>query len=450
MITPALNKRSVFAIACGDYFERRPDDFYLIYSPLAGRLVLVNKAELKSMEDFLQDGPGPYIPAKIRSTLADLLRYDRIKGYTSPERSISELTKLSLLPNYSCNFSCSYCYSASGRSQKLMDREKARSVLDYFIDPNRLTSRNLYLAVLGGGEPLLSPDLVGFIIAYAREKAVNNGFNLGIGLTTNGSVIDDDIIQIIKKHDVSVSISFEILEDVQNSQRQHYRKVCATIDRLVEQDVEVTLKSIITKLNVNRLEETVAELIRRFPAIKKLKLQPVDDNAMFSSAADLANFYDDFTRNFFRARALGEEHAMDVYCLAYKNIDYIIEHFCGGEICLTPEGTISICHRVSSPREVHYNDFIFGQIDASQNIRFDPLKFDHLISYDMHHNEKCLDCFARFHCGGGCLAQAYAFDEDKLAVICDWTRDFIMKILLRRLEYSTQEVSGLSLKDTIQ
>lgn len=435
MSMPALNNKSIFAIAVGDHFNRMPGDLFIVYSPLAAKLVLADAAELKSMEEYVLDpGSGDMISGKIRTTVDDLLQYERIIGYTPPERSIHELTKLSILPNYSCNFSCSYCYAAAGRSPKVMDRENARAVIDFFIDPDRLRGRNLYIAILGGGEPFLSWEVVEFVVAYAREKTKNTGFNLGIGLTTNGSIISDEIIQFLKKHDVIVSISFEILEDVQDSQRQQYTKVCAVIDRLVENDVEVTIKSIITKLNVNRLEEMVAELIRRFPSIKKLKLQPVEDNAIFSSVDELAEFYRAFTPNFFRARDLGENHEMDVYCLAWKNIDYIMEHYCGGEICLTPEGTISICHRISSPKEVHYNDFIYGEVDNSQNITFDKLKFDNLIGFNIHNQEKCLNCFVRFHCGGGCLAQAYTYDDDKLDVICDWTRDFFKHLLIRRLK----------------
>jgi uncharacterized protein len=450
MNTPALNKKSIFAIAAGDYFDRIPDELFMVYSPLANKLVLANAAELKSMEECARDHePGRVISGEIRATVADLLKYDRLTGYTSPEVSINALTKLSVLPNYSCNFSCSYCYAASGRSQKVLDRANARAAIDFFIDPGRLTERNLYLAILGGGEPLLSREVVGSVVAYARERASDKGFNLDIGLTTNGSIITNNTVQFLKKHNVAVSISFEILEDVQNSQRQQYGKVCTGIDRLIENDVEVTFKSIITNQNVNRLEEMVAELIRRFPSVKKLKLQPVDDDAIFRSTDELAQFYRAFTRNFLLARDLGEKHKIDVYCLAYKNIDRIMEHFCGGEICLTPEGTISICHRISSPQEVHYKDFIYGDMDTSQNIIFDKSKFDRLIGYNIHNKKKCLNCFARFHCGGGCLAQSYTYGEDKLNVICDWTRDFFKHLLIRRLEKICFEESHMTLQGFI-
>lgn len=368
----------------------------------------------------------------LKTAIGDLVQAEHTKGSFSTERSINGLTKLSLLPNYTCNFSCSYCYAATGRSSKVLEKDHARAVLDFFIDPARLKGRNLYLAVLGGGEPLLSWDVVAYVIGYARERANATGFKLEIGLTTNGSVISDEIIQFLKKHDVIVSISFEILEDVQDLQRQQYREVCTVIDNLVANEVDVSLKSMITKQNVCRLEEMVAEMIRRFPSVRKLKLQPVDDNDMFPAAADLARFYDNFTRNFFMARDLGEKYGVDVYCLAFKNADYIMDHYCGGEICLTPEGTISICHRVSSPQEVHYQDFIYGDIDKTRQISFDESKFDKLISYNIDKKEKCQECFARWHCGGGCLARAYTYDEDKLNVICDWTRDFLRQTLLRR------------------
>jgi radical SAM protein with 4Fe4S-binding SPASM domain len=370
-----------------------------------------------------------------------LEKFGQNKDQIFPEKSIGELTKLSILPNYTCNFSCSYCYSASGRSNKELDPAHASKVIDFFIDPARLKGRNLFMSVLGGGEPLLSWDVVKFAISYARERAAKYGFTLGIGLTTNGSVMSDEMIQFLKKHNVIVSISFEILEDVQDAQRQQYRKVCAVIDSLLANDVAVTVKSIITKLNVNRLEEMVAELIRRFPAIKKLKLQPVEDNAIFPTREELAQFYSDFTVNFFRALDLGEKHGMDVYCLAYKFADLTIDHYCGGEVCLTPEGTISICHRVSSPQEAHYSNFVYGAVSSENNLSFDTSKFKTLISHDAKTQEKCQNCIAKWHCGGGCLAQAHTYDEEKLDVICDWTRDFLKQILFRRFESDPQLMS---------
>jgi radical SAM protein with 4Fe4S-binding SPASM domain len=237
------------------------------------------------------------------------------------------------------------------------------------------------------------------------------------------------MITFLKKHKVIMSISFEVLEDVQYSQRQQYRRVCATIDRLVAAGVELSFKSIITKQNVNRLEEMVEEVLNRFPSVKKLKLQPADDNAMFATVDELAEFYNAFTRNFFPAMKLGKKNGVDVYCLAYRNLDFIMDHFCSGEICLTPEGTISICHRVSSPQEADYEDFVYGNTGPSGNISFDYEKFRQLMRHDIYNQEKCLDCPARYHCGGGCLAQAHVFDKDKLDVICNWTRDFMRTAL---------------------
>jgi uncharacterized protein len=167
----------------------------------------------------------------------------------------------------------------------------------------------------------------------------------------------------------------------------------------------------------------------------------VEDNAIFSTATELAKFYSAFTPNFFRARNLGEKHGLDVYCLGYKFADLTIDHYCGGEVCLTPEGTISICHRVSSPQEAHYSDFIYGTVSTENNLSFDKSKFDDLIHHDAESNKKCHNCIAKWHCGGGCLAQAHTYDEEKLDVICDWTRDFLKQILFRRIENDPQLMS---------
>jgi len=129
-----------------------------------------------------------------------------------------------------------------------------------------------------------------------------------------------------------------------------------------------------------------------------------------------------------------------VYVLASKYVDMLLEHYCGGEMCLTPEGTLSVCHRISSPSEPSYNDCVYGFVDDDLNINIDHDKFRRLMSRDVYANGKCEDCFAKWHCGGGCLAQAYTYDETRLNIICDWTRNFTKLLLLNRTAKSEKDL----------
>lgn len=433
---PLLKKHEIYPIAVGPDDKIVQENPYLVYSPLSEQFFLAEKSDIDSLELYLATGEG----SKDIADVIDSILSEQTDRRTIPgKREVSELHKLTILPNYTCNFSCSYCYSSQGRSSKKLEIEKAKATIDFFIDRKRTDLEELWLAILGGGEPFLSPDTIGGIITYARQKAHNQDIKLGIGLTTNGSIYDAALSQIMVDNHVSLGVSFEVLEDIQNIQRQNYDRVCKVVTRYLNDGVDVSIKSIITQRNVNRLEEMVEHLHKIFPTVQSYKLQIVEDTESFCDLAVMRKFYNDFSKHFFAAKELGYKYNIDVYVLASKYIDTLVEHYCGGEMCLTPEGSISVCHRVSSPNETDYNDFVYGSIDDELNITFDHDKFKKLISHDINANPKCKDCFAKWHCGGGCLAQAYTYDENRLNIICDWTRDFTKQLLLKRIATMSQE-----------
>src|SRR5512133_3016881 len=143
------------------------------------------------------------------------LQYPVIPKVTSP----GDYSTLSLLLNYKCNFSCSYCYSAKGRSTQEISIPSVKPMLDYFIDGKRLEKRELTIFISGGGEPLLSWDTLKFTLEYSDKLALEQGFKMKYLLMTNGSLLSDPMIECLEKHKVNVCISFEILEEIQDLQR---------------------------------------------------------------------------------------------------------------------------------------------------------------------------------------------------------------------------------------
>jgi uncharacterized protein len=67
----------------------------------------------------------------------------------------------------------------------------------------------------------------------------------------------------------------------------------------------------------------------------------------------------------------------------------------------------------------------------------------------VYSKEKCKACFAKWHCGGGCLAQKYVYNEEILDLICDFTRSFTQKMILEKLEKQYEEFYHVSLKEAI-
>lgn len=411
------------------------DDGFLVYAPLSEMMIPLSIDEVMRLEKYLT------CPTDDRESaeLIDYIHQEQNNRRTIPAKQcIREIHKLSILPTYQCNFKCSYCYSAEGRQNKALTQEKAIAMIDYFINKERTSLSDLWLAILGGGEPFLTPRLTTEIIVHAQQRAQEQGFNLGIGLTTNGSLYDEMLAQCMVKYNVSLGVSFEVLKEIQNQQRQHYDKVVQVVTQYMNEGVDITIKSIITPMNVHLLKEMVMEMHRLFPQVSKYKLQIVEDPVLFADIEKMKQFYVDFTRHFFEAEATGRALGIDVYVLASKYVDMLVEHYCGGEMCLNPEGTITICHRVSSPHENAYQQFVYGKVDDNGVVCMDNEHFKELISHDIHARKECRHCFVKWHCGGGCLAQSTIYNDEQCHIICQWTRNFTREILIRRLRTDDQ------------
>ncbi|MCD8043154.1 MAG: radical SAM protein [Tannerellaceae bacterium] len=427
-----LLEKSIYVLPVGDYYGKEADSLSLVYAPLTDHLLLADKLYIDKLNNAVNtDTPGEEVAEELEK-LRNTGKYGK-KMYTVCNPS--EYLLLYILPNHTCNFSCSYCFSAKGRSQKQLSKEHLKVALNYFVDSARVNEKKLFITFLGGGEPLLSWELVAFGIEYASSLATSQGIQLMLEIVTNGSLLNDRILDILIRYNVGIRVSFEILEDIQNSQRGHYAKVAANIHKLIAAGLYIEIRAMITPLNVNRLEEMVQELINRFDGINYYMFDPVTDPGMFSDPAQTARFYRQYRQHFLSALDLAERHNKQLKCAPLRNLQSIVQRYCFGELCLTPEGTITICHRISSSADADYENMVYGYIDESNRLRFNQEKYQTLISSHTVHSgpNNCKDCFLQWNCAGGCMVQNNTYNNGILSVICDFNRDFSKELLLRRI-----------------
>ena len=107
-------------------------------------------------------------------------------------------------------------------------------------------------------------------------------------------------------------------------------------------------------------------------------------------------------------------------CRIYKNIDSIIDRGCPSKFALTPQGDVSICYCTSSPKEKYYDKRIYGAVDSETGVAIDERRFDTIHHIDVESMPKCRFCFAKWHCGGGCMCPNDLYDEPFLDVICEF------------------------------
>ncbi|MBO5919779.1 MAG: radical SAM protein [Bacteroidales bacterium] len=440
-----LLKNNIYVLPLEEHYNR--PDLRLIYAPVAGNMMIASEEECAGIENAVS--VWPHCREEYKEVVEALMDGVPAEERDSKVNNVDEFLLMYVLPNYICNFSCSYCFSAKGRSNKALKKEHLKAALDYFIDSNRVKTDRLAISYLGGGEPTMSWDVVKFGLEYADMLSKEHGIRMMTTIVTNGSRITEEMVEVFSRYNVMARVSFEILPEIQNLQRGQYENVCRGLDLLKNCTTLPIVRSMITPDNVSLMPRMVEELHNRFPHVKQALFDPITSNEVFNEVGSTRQFYNLYYDSFLEARKLGALYGIDVACAPLRNLNMVVERYCTGEFCLTPEGTITVCHQISSPNEKNYNDFIYACVDESGKFNVDNDKFHSLIRRDtIYTNPKCADCFIKWNCGGGCMMQNSQYKQEILDVICDFTRRFSKTLLFERLDEQYKD-AGESLDEYI-
>lgn len=386
----------------------------IIYAPILHSALRVS-GSLKNKEQNV-----------IVSQLSEISAGHLRKGKSNLLRTLKspyEMTRMTILPNFKCNFMCSYCYAAKGRSNIEMTRSTLDVALDWFLNPNRVPYRELYVHIVGGGEPLMSWERVEETLKKVSEARNIRDQKIDVAMTTNGSLITDERAMLLASTNVFVNISFEVIKEVHNLQRGMYETVEKGIFKLQRAGARIAIHTTISPVNVDRMPDVVEIVLQRFPFVKRLSLEAImAGKEVFNSAEALQLFLRKFQRGFSEAQRLGANVGMLVTSASHLKLDMLKERFCLGDFCLTPYGDIVICHRISSPNEFNYKSLVFGKVKDGR-LEIDELGYQRALAFSVHDRLKCRQCFLRWNCGGLCVAKQMSFPPDYYGVLCDSARE---------------------------
>lgn len=390
------------------------DGYVILYSPVARKYVVACQEHI---DDFLACSKH----ADVFTPLAEYVPVSRQPKVKAPE----DYTLLTVLPNNVCNFNCSYCYSAASRNHAVLDAGRLYRAMDFFMESKPADFRKpLTISFMGGGEPLLSWKLVCKGIEYAEAKAAERRLRLNVRIITNGSVLNDDVISFLKAHRVEVSVSFELLEDIQNLQRKHYDLVRSNICRLIASGIPIQINSTITPANVGRMHEMLDVLVKDFPKVRNAMFEPVTAQGLFPTPSHLKDYYDEYVKGFVAVREKGDESGVDITSFAYLRTVFPLDRACPGEFCITAEGFITGCYCVATRNEPLSGQTFYG-VASERGVEFDRERFERLLGHNVYSKERCGSCEVKWNCGGGCFHQFYTYDEEYLDEVCGFTRNFI-------------------------
>jgi len=295
---------------------------------------------------------------------------------------------------------------------------------------------------MGGGEPLTKWELLKETVNKILFLSENHSRKIMFAITTNGTLLNEERIKFLKKHNFTINLSFDILPDIQNIQRSNikgnsFEVVNKNICNLTDQSLNFSIRSTITSLNVGLQKEMVEFVHRNYPTVKRIHLEPATN-----SATDI--IWINFIDNFIKARELGKSYDLDVVCSISNSINKLRKVFCPGEFTVTSEGDVVSCHRVSSNRDSNLRYFKYGQLTGKgyevdrglYNTQKDELY--------IHSQKFCNDCFARLHCAGYCPQAILTTIDNNLTMekMCGYIRRLLTNVIEQDLTYKLKYSSN--------
>lgn len=374
-------------------------------------LDLWSHASTQEIEDRLG---RRYSQLEIREALAELKTLAQEGFFASAPPLSSQIldngiASVSLHVAHSCNLCCTYCYADHGRynsSASLMDISVAKRAVDFLIKMSR--QRKRILVTFFGGEPLLNFDLIRTTVAYAKKQAKKAGKHVDFSITTNGTLISQEISDFLAAEKFSVWISIDGLETEHNAVRKFangrgsYQAAIAGAKRLITgKEGRVSVRATITRKNPEAAE-IVAHLSQ--VGFQNVVCMPVsaggddlafDDDAVSVLEGQLKSLMLEVVESMKERRPFAcgnfKRPISDLHQAA------IHTYACGvgkGLVTVTPNGELYPCHRFASdPR------YLLGTLDTG----IDPDMRQKFFTADVDNRLVCKSCWARYLCGGGCL-----------------------------------------------
>ncbi|MBR1951067.1 MAG: radical SAM protein [Lentisphaeria bacterium] len=381
------------------------------------------------------------LPFEKRCFLHQSGRLPKINAGTPPvpESLYSRLQKLSILPNNRCNFHCSYCYAAASKDNNELDKKQLfQAISTFFSLPER---NDASVSFLGGGEPLLSQDTVLPAIDFIRKIAPD----IPVNIVTNGSVLNKNLKDFLLRQNVSVTVSFEVLPDIQEIQRGSHALVSRNIKELLASGIKVKIRTILTDKNIHRIREMASTVQKEYAGITRWLIEPVSAWSYFESAETAMDFWNAYTEALEELSALPEMKNISWNSLFKRFFSGCSGIYCDGEFVVMPSGEIGLCHRISSPASPLWQRWLWGEFDGRKYQLF-PHRAESFYKVPERMAKRCSRCPAFACCGGNCRILAEEAEEEYIDSYCSFIRkcffEYLRKSCREVLKHRSLPVSG--------
>ena len=332
------------------------------------------------------------------------------------EKTAGVVKALCLHVAHTCNLNCAYCFASQGKyhgDRAVMSFEVGKRALDFLVE-NSGTRRNLEVDFFGG-EPLLNWDVVKALVEYARSIEKEKGKNFRFTLTTNGMLINDDVIEFSNREMSNVVLSLDGRKEIHDKYRVDYQgkgsydKIVPLFQKFVESrgGKNYYMRGTFTHRNPDFLEDIKTMLDLGF---NELSMEPVvcapGDEAELTDEdnAIVMEQYEKLAELMLERSREGKPFTFYHYMIDLTGGPCIYKRIsgCGSGteyMAVTPWGDLYPCHQFVGDERYRLGDIYTGVTNKTAQ--------DEFRACNVYAKEECRDCWARLYCSGGCAANAY-------------------------------------------
>ena len=351
---------------------------------------------------------------------------------------------------HDCNLACKYCFAEEGEyhgRRALMSFEVGKKALDFLI-ANSGSRKNLEVDFFGG-EPLMNWQVVKDLVKYGREQEKLHNKKFRFTLTTNGVLLNDEVMEFCNKEMGNVVLSVDGRKEVHDYMRP-FRKGAGSYDLIVPKFQKLAesrnqekyyIRGTFTRNNLDFSNDIMhfADL-----GFKQMSIEPVvgDESDPYAIREEdlpkIREEYDKLAKMMIEREKEGKGFNFFHFMIDLEGGPCVYKRLsgCGSGteyLAVTPWGDLYPCHQF-----VGEEDFLMGNV-------YEGVKKDEIVkefkACNVYSKEECKKCFARFYCSGGCSANSYNFNGT-----IDGTYEIGCKLERKRVECALMVKAALALE----
>ena len=411
-----------------------------------GFFLLVSKINGKTLEITKADFQDKY---NLNILLKEYKFFDEIKVGLNYSKDLFRTIYISLHISSNCNMKCTYCFSKE-RSIENLTFEQSKKFIDAIISeyPN---AGKYIVDPTGSGEPLLNKSLLYMIGEYCKIKSNEINKEVLPMIVTNGTLLDKQTVEEIREAGILFGVSIDGKKIENDFYREDYQgnSVYKTVMKNIKSIKDRSLMGAAVTLTDKNIDlvKTLKHLIKYFPTIS---IKPVrsSEGKVGINTENIESVKKEYTR-LFRFLVAETKRGNVEYIAALLNGDDYFGKFllrtilnqkvstrCDagiGRFSLAQDGRIYVC-----PGAVDIEKMVVGNLSTGIDTRKRDEFWKLLVGRKL-----CIDCFARFVCGGECMVSSYYISgeiDQKEDVMCTLKKhlyklSLLFKSLLQQTSY---------------